>query len=87
MLSVLLAVPAIWSIQGFNMIAKLHKTPDRRFILAICDKNLIGKKFADKLCQLDLASDFYLGKELSEDELHNLLKASHFIHLVGKKSI
>ena len=68
------------------MIVKVHKS-DGKIILAVCDKELLGKKFNEKNKQLDLTSSFYQGEEKSNDELRSLIKKSYIINLVGKKSV
>ena len=50
------------------MIVKIHKTRDRRKIIAVCDENLIGKRFEEREMQLDLSSDFYNGELMNEEE-------------------
>ena len=69
------------------MIAKVHKTDDGRRIVAICDKELIGKKFEEKNMQLDLSSDFYKGEEKNEKEAIELIKGSYLVNIVGEKSV
>lgn len=69
------------------MIVKLHKTSDGRTILAICDKNLLNKKFEEGGLQLDLTSDFYKGGEKPEKEVFELIKRAQIINAVGEKCI
>jgi hypothetical protein len=69
------------------MIVKIHKTQDGKKIVAICDKNLIGKKFKEKNIQLDLSSDFYNGEEKSEEEVMKIFDDSYILNLVGKESV
>lgn len=69
------------------MITKVHKTPDGRKIVAVCDNDLIGKKFEEKNLQLDLSSSFYNGEEKSEEEIIELIKGSYIVNIVGEKSI
>jgi len=69
------------------MIIKVHKTQDGRRIIAICDNNLIGKKFEEKNLQLDLTSDFYKGEEKTKEEIIESIKGSYIVNIVGKKSI
>lgn len=69
-----------------KMIAKKH-TNEGRLILAICDSELIGKKFTEGKKQLDLTSNFYKGKEIKENEAKELMKQAYMINLVGKKSV
>lgn len=69
----------------YKMIVKIHKTPDGRKIVAICDNRLIGKKFEEKNLQLDLSSSFYKGEEKSKEEIIKLLKDSYIVNIVGKE--
>ena len=69
------------------MIVKIHKTQEGRKIIAICDKELIGKRFEEGNLQLDLRSDFYKGKEKNEEEIKSLIEGDCILNLVGKKSI
>lgn len=68
------------------MIVKVHKTADRT-ILAICDENLLNKKFEEGGLQLDLTSDFYKGREKPEQEIFELIKKAGIINAVGEKCI
>lgn len=69
------------------MIVKTHKTPQGQKILAICDPNLLGKKFTQDGLQLDPTSDFYKGEEKSEAEILELIKDAYVINAVGKGCI
>ena len=69
------------------MIVKQHKTADGRVVLAVCDSELIGKKFVEGDLQLDLNSDFYKGEEMKEERILELFKVVSIINLVGEKSV
>jgi len=69
------------------MIVKTHKTENGKLILAVCDNDLIGKKIIDKDLQLDLSSNFYKGKEMSEEEAKRLFRYAYIINLAGKKAV
>jgi hypothetical protein len=69
------------------MLAKKHITADKRLILAVCDKELIGKKFLEKERILDLTVDFYKGEELPEKQLSHLMKSAYLINIAGEKSV
>ncbi|MBS3098246.1 DUF424 family protein [Candidatus Woesearchaeota archaeon] len=69
------------------MIVKIHKTNDGRKIIAVCDDNLLGKKFEEKKLQLDLTSNFYKGDKKSEKEVLDLIKGAYIVNFVGEKSI
>jgi len=68
------------------MYFKKHLTKDR-IVLAVCDEELIGKKFSEGDITLDISERFYKGEKKSEKDLERLLKNSENINLVGKKTI
>ena len=49
------------------MIIKIHKSQGK-IIVALCDKELLGKKLSGKGCELDLGSDFFKGEEKNEEK-------------------
>jgi len=69
------------------MLAKIHKNVEGRIILALCDTELIRKKFVEGDLQIDLTSEFYQGEEKTEDEIKEMIKPVHVINAVGEKSI
>ena len=71
----------------FKMLVKVHKNPEGRIVLAICDNELIRKKFVEGDLQLDLTGDFYRGEEKSEDEIKAMIKEANVINAVGEESI
>jgi hypothetical protein len=68
------------------MIVKTH-TSKEGILLAVCDSDILGKKFEDDKLQLDLTGGFYKGEEKSEDELREMLKTAYIVNLVGKNSV
>ena len=68
---------------------KVHKS--YRAVIAICDSNLIGKKFEENSKQLDLRESFFKDKEFSKKEAMNLMKKYEkedaTFNIVGKESI
>ncbi|MBS1267081.1 MAG: hypothetical protein MAG795_01052 [Candidatus Woesearchaeota archaeon] len=69
------------------MIIKKHFTSDNRLILAICDKEILGKKFEDSDRIIDTTSEFYQGSESSPEIILELIKTAYTINVVGKKSV
>ena len=69
------------------MIVRLHKTHNGRVVVAICDKEILGKVFNEKKLQLDLASNFYRGEEKNESEIEKILKGVNSINAAGKKTV
>jgi len=68
------------------MIIKINKSQGR-IIVAICDANLIGKKFEDGNTWLDLSAPFYQGKKSSIGQVRDLFKKADNLNLVGTKTI
>lgn len=71
------------------MWVKLHKSS--RTVVAICDEDLLGKKFVEGIKQLQLTESFYKGEKLEKSEVISLMryefKASSTFNIVGKESI
>jgi hypothetical protein len=70
-----------------KMIVKIHKNSNGQLVLAVCDKDLLGKKFEEGNKQLDLTSDFYKGQEKNEKEVADLMRNAYMVNVVGEKSI
>jgi hypothetical protein len=68
------------------MYLKIHERQNRK-IIAVCDKDLIGKIFEEKDLQLKVSENFYKGSILPEKEIIAILKDAININLVGKKTI
>ena len=68
------------------MLVKKHFS-GKKFILAICDSELIGKKFEEGKKVLDLSSEFYKGKEVDDGKAVRLIKRAYIINAVGNKTI
>ncbi|MBM3228416.1 DUF424 family protein [Candidatus Pacearchaeota archaeon] len=62
-----------------------------RDVVAICDSELLGKKFEEGKFQLDIKENFYRGKEANEAEIleiiDNFSKKDATFNLVGPKSV
>ncbi len=65
------------------IIAGFH-TKGAEFILAACDSELLGKKLEDSDTVMDLATDFFDGDEVTEDEFRGMLARATSANLVGK---
>lgn len=61
-----------------------------RYVVAICDENLIGKRFEQEDSQLDIKENFYKGEKMSEQETIELIKKMVIedatFNIVGKES-
>ncbi len=68
---------------------KIHRS--YRNVVAVCDSDLIGKKFKEGIKQLDLRESFYKDKILGEEEAISLMqiqsKEDSTFNIIGPKSI
>ncbi|MBI2143349.1 DUF424 family protein [Candidatus Woesearchaeota archaeon] len=71
--------------QDYFVVAQ-HSS-EGRLILAVCDKEVHGKKLEDKRAALDLSSKFYSGGEKNKDAVVELMRKAYTIHAVGKNSV
>ncbi len=66
-------------------------TKSYRDIVAICDSDLLGKKFEEGQFQLDVKEGFYKGEETDAEGVSEIIfKMAHedaTFNIVGKKSI
>jgi len=70
------------------MIVKIH--PSYRYVVSICDSDLLGKKFEDDKKQIDLTGNFFHGDEKNEEETAEIIQDMNLedatFTIVGKKS-
>lgn len=62
-----------------------------RKVVAVCDADLLGKKFEDEKRQLDLRENFYKGEEVDEEKAAEIL-IKHSLddatfNIVGEKAV
>jgi hypothetical protein len=71
------------------MFFKIHKS--YRDVIAICDKEIMGRKFEEGKFQLDVKESFFLGKEAEEKEILEVMRKMSLedatFNIVGKKSV
>ena len=60
---------------------------DSEKILAISDKDILGKRFEEDGLQIEVTHEFYQDKECNEKEALKLIRSSTIINAVGKKII
>ena len=73
-----------------SIYVKIHKTQFRK-IIAICDSDLIGKKFEDGKMQLEIKPSFYNGEIKNDKEVLKLIKKgaveNSTFNIVGRESV
>jgi uncharacterized protein len=71
------------------MFIKIHNT--YRDVVAICDSELIGKRFEEEKFQLDVKESFFRGEEISEEQAIKLIKKMSAedatFNIIGKESV
>lgn len=71
------------------MYLKIHES--YRKVVALCDKELIGKKFEEGKMQLDVRENFYKGNEITQEKIIERLKQMKLddstFNIVGEKSV
>jgi uncharacterized protein len=68
------------------MIIKVHSADGKKMV-AVCDEELLGKKFKEGEFQIDLTGSFYRGEKTDEKELDEMVKNAYLADFVGKKSV
>ena len=69
------------------ILIKIHKTPNGN-IVAMCDKDLIGKTFEENELSLTVSESFYNGREISDkEELLKIIKNAPNMNIIGKESV
>lgn len=69
-----------------GVLIKVHVSAGKK-ILAVADKELVGKKFEEGERCLEVTERFYKGEEKTEEEAIKILKESSNTNLVGEKAI
>ena len=71
------------------MFVKIHKS--YRNVIAICDSELIGKKFEEGKTLLDVKEGFYKGEEMTPEEVEEIMidmsMEDSTFNIIGKESI
>jgi len=68
------------------MYVKIHRSADSE-VVAVCDKELIGKELSSGELHLKVSGLFYKGELKDKREVKIILKEAKSINLVGKESV
>lgn len=68
------------------MVAKKYRT-EREFLVAVCDKELLGKTLKEGEFSFHVSPEFYGGEEISEEELRELLTDATIANLIGERCV
>lgn len=68
---------------------KIHKS--RRDVVAVCDVDLLGRRFDEGKFQLDLKESFYKGEDMEEKEAEKILESMKredaTFNIVGEEAV
>jgi hypothetical protein len=71
------------------MLVKIHSA--YRYVVAICDKDILGKKFEEGKFILDVKENFFNGDEVDEERLIEIIRdmvtEDATFNVIGEKSI
>jgi hypothetical protein len=68
------------------MYMKKYDT-EGQIMIAVCDMNILGKKFREGKLVLKLDSSFYKGDEANETEVKDALSSATIANIAGEKAI
>jgi len=69
-----------------SLFVKVHKR-NGRIVVAVCDKDLLGKVIEEDGKQLDLSGEFYKGEEKNAREVGDIIRNADGVNLVGEEAI
>tara|TARA_Y100000031_G_C8074951_1_gene316891 strand:+ start:70 stop:363 length:294 start_codon:yes stop_codon:yes gene_type:complete len=67
-------------------IVKIHIADGKR-VIALCDKDVLNKKFEEGEKQLDVTAQFYQGEEKTKEEVIDLFTKPGHVNAIGKESV
>lgn len=68
-----------------NFYYKIHRARGET-ILAVCDADIAGKHFVEKVLRLEVKKDFYCGEKINES-VTELFDEATIINLIGRKIV
>lgn len=68
------------------MYAKIHQQGNKS-VLAVCDKDLLGKSLKSGKIKFKVSESFYGGRKVKEKKLRKLLEENNNINLIGEKCV
>jgi len=70
-----------------SVYVKAWKIREGERMVAVCDCDLVGKKFCEGKLVLDLSGDFYMGQESTPEAAVDILKGATVANLVGAEAV
>jgi hypothetical protein len=69
-----------------EMYLKIHQH-EAETLIAVCDCDILGKKFTQGRLKIEVIADFFAGEKASCSEVEAALKAATMANFVGCKSV
>jgi hypothetical protein len=69
-----------------EMYLKIHQH-EAETLIAVCDCDILGKKFTDGRLKIEVTADFFSGEKASCSEVEAALKAATMANFVGSKAV
>jgi hypothetical protein len=71
------------------MYVKIHRSYRR--IVAVCDSEILGKKFEERKMQLDVRENFYKGEKFNAERVLEIMKSERAddstFNIAGKRAV
>lgn len=68
------------------MYMKRYNT-DEHVIVAVCDRDIVGKKFREGELVLKLEESFYKGDEVREKDVKEALSCATIVNIAGRRAV
>ena len=65
---------------------KIHRMPEET-ILAVCDEEILGVKFADGEKRIEVYGSFYGDLSIEEEKLALFMEQATIVNIVGKRAV
>ncbi len=69
-----------------EFLLKIHE-PNNNCTVALCDKELLGKKFSEDDLTLDIDPDFFGGKPAAIKEIKDTIETAQSANIIGNEII
>jgi hypothetical protein len=69
-----------------NLYLKIHKN-EKEVLIAVCDCDLMGKRFVENRLHVEINSDFFGDVKASDQDMELALKSATIANFVGRKCV
>ena len=69
------------------MLLRIHRSADNHEVIAICDRELLGRTLEEGDLTVKISEPFFGGEEIREEKLLEVLRTCGNINMFGKKCV